>query len=67
MDVAENHPDVGDPSRPARRRNLRIVKLTPVALGFCNSCNMEFQSLAPIEDDAESEMKAAFNAHTCRS
>jgi len=46
-------------------RNLRIVKLTPIALSFCEFCNAEFQSMQPIEDDAEAEMKKAFETHTC--
>jgi len=47
------------------RRNLRIVKRTPIALSFCESCKAEFQSMQAIEDDAEAEMKKAFETHTC--
>jgi len=46
-------------------RNLRIVKLTPIALSFCESCKAEFKSMQPIEDDAEAEMKKAYERHTC--
>ena len=45
--------------------NLKIIKLTPIALGICESCNMKFESLETLEDDAEIEMKTAFDAHTC--
>jgi hypothetical protein len=48
------------------RRNLKIIKLTPIALGICESCNMRFQSHQPIEDDAEMEMRVAFGSHTCQ-
>jgi len=47
------------------KRNLRIIKLTPIALAICESCNMQFTSHQSIEDDAEAEMKTAFNSHTC--
>src|SRR5215472_15209912 len=47
------------------RRNLRIVKLTPIALSFCESCKAEFKSTQRIENDAETEMKKAFETHTC--
>jgi len=49
------------PSLPS----LRVVKLTPIALSFCRSCRMEFTSKAPVEDDAEAEMKKAFDTHHC--
>jgi hypothetical protein len=48
-------------------RNLKIVKRTPIALGFCEACNREFNSLQRSEDEAEEEMKALFDAHSCRS
>jgi len=48
------------------KRNLRIVKRTPIALSTCESCNMQFQSRQPVEDDAEREMREAFQAHKCR-
>ena len=51
---------------PASIRNLRIIKLTPIALGVCEACNMRFKSHQPIEDNAEAEMKAAFEAHACQ-
>lgn len=44
---------------------LKIIKLTPIALGICDTCNMQFDSRESVEDDAEIEMKAAFDAHTC--
>jgi len=48
------------------KRNFRIIKLTPIALGICESCNIRFQSHESIEDDAELEMRAAFGSHTCQ-
>ena len=48
------------------KRNLRVVKRTPIAIGICESCNMQFKSHQPIEDDAEAEMRAAFDAHKCK-
>lgn len=52
-------------SRGLVQPTLRIVKLTPIALSFCDLCDMEFRSKEPIEDDAEAEMKKAFEAHNC--
>lgn len=46
-------------------RTLRIVKPTPIALSLCDSCQAEFKSMQPIEDNAEAEMKKAFEAHIC--
>ena len=46
-------------------RNLKVVKLTPIALSFCQCCKAEFRSTRPVEDDAEAEMKKAFETHTC--
>jgi hypothetical protein len=60
------------PSRPPNqkantpKRNLRIVKLTPIAIGVCERCNAQFKSSQPLEDDAEAEMRAAFDAHKCK-
>ena len=48
------------------KRNLRIVKRIPIALGTCESCNMQFKSHQPVEDDAEQEMRTAFDAHKCK-
>jgi len=49
-----------------RERRLSIVKRTPIALGFCQACNMEFNSNERIEDDAEEDLKALFAAHVCK-
>lgn len=46
-------------------RNLRTVKLTPIALGICEACKAEFQSKQPIESDAEAEITFQFNDHKC--
>lgn len=60
--MVENTPE-GD--MLLRHSSLRIVKLTPIALSVCNSCKTEFTSHAPVEDDAEAEMKIAFDTHRC--
>ena len=51
--------------RGMTRRILKVVKLTPIALSFCECCKAEFRSTRPVEDDAEAEMKKAFETHTC--
>ncbi len=61
----DNRSDGSAVSRGLVQPTLRIVKLTPIALSFCESCNMEFRSREPIEDDAEAEMKKAFATHHC--
>jgi hypothetical protein len=48
------------------KRSLRIVKRTPIALGICEACNMEFHSKQPVEDNAEKDMKIQFNKHKCK-
>jgi hypothetical protein len=48
------------------KRSLRIVKRTPIALGICEACNMEFHSKQPVEDNAEIDMKIQFNKHKCK-
>lgn len=48
-------------------RKLSIVKHTPIALGFCHACNMEFNSMVRVEDDAEEDLKELFAAHICKS
>jgi hypothetical protein len=46
--------------------NLRIVKRTPIAIGICEACNMQFHSKQPIEDNAETDMKIQFTEHKCK-
>ena len=48
------------------KRNLRLVKLTPIAIGVCERCNSQFQSSQALEYDAEAELWAAFDAHMCK-
>jgi hypothetical protein len=48
------------------KRNLRIVKRTPIALGVCERCNSQFHSKQATEDGAEAEIRAAFDAHKCK-
>ncbi len=47
-------------------RNLRIVKRTPIALAICESCNMQFHSKQPVEDNAEIDLKIQFSKHKCK-
>jgi hypothetical protein len=47
-------------------RNLRIVKRTPVAIGVCEACNMQFHSNQPLEDSAEVDMMIQFDKHKCK-
>src|SRR5438067_11922917 len=47
------------------KRILKIVKLTPIALSYCESCDAQFQSHQPVEDDAEAEMRILFKKHKC--
>lgn len=47
-------------------RTLRIVKRTPIAIGICEHCNAQFKSQQAVEEDAEAEMKAQFDAHKCK-
>src|SRR6266478_3299058 len=58
-------------SKPERRampkRDLRVVKRTPIALGICERCNLQFSSNEPAEDDAEAEIWGQFDNHKCRS
>ena len=46
--------------------NLRIVKLTPIAIGVCETCNMEFNSNQPLEENAEIDLNIQFNKHKCK-
>jgi hypothetical protein len=48
------------------KRAVRIVKRTPIALGVCEKCSSQFHSKQPIEDDAEHEIRAAFDQHICK-
>ena len=47
-------------------RSLRIVKLTPIAIGVCEACNMQFHSNQPIEESAETDLNIQFNKHKCK-
>src|SRR5438132_11670678 len=53
--------------RAMPKRDLRVVKRTPIALGICERCNLQFSSNEPAEDDAEAEIWAQFDNHKCRS
>jgi hypothetical protein len=45
--------------------SLKVVELGPIATSFCEGCGMEFNSKEPIEEDALSDMKRAFEKHRC--
>jgi hypothetical protein len=46
-------------------RNLKIVKLTPIAIGVCEFCDFHFHSSEPIEDSAERDIRRKFVDHEC--
>ena len=46
-------------------RKLRIVKPPLPAIGVCEGCNSQFKSNKRTEDEVESEIRAAFDAHRC--
>jgi hypothetical protein len=52
--------------RAMPKRDLRVVKRAPIALGICERCNLQFTSDQPAEDDAEAELWAQFDNHKCR-
>jgi hypothetical protein len=47
-------------------RKLRIVKPPLPAVGICEACNSQFKSSKRSQDEAENEIKAAFDAHECK-
>jgi hypothetical protein len=47
-------------------RKLRIVKPPLPAIGICEACNSQFKSSKRSPEEAESEIKAAFDAHECK-
>jgi hypothetical protein len=49
------------------KRDLRVLKRVPTALGICERCNLQFSSNQPAEDDAGAEIRAQFDSHKCRS
>lgn len=46
-------------------RKLRIVKPPLPAIGICEACNSRFKTSKRSQDEAESEIKEAFDAHEC--
>lgn len=44
-------------------RRLRIVKPPLPVIGICEACNSQFKSSKRSQDEAENEIKAAFDAH----
>jgi hypothetical protein len=49
-----------------QKRKLRIVKPPLPPIGVCESCNSQFKSSKVSQDDAENEIKAAFDSHSCK-
>jgi len=47
-------------------RKLRIVKPPLPAIGICEACNSQFTSIKRSQDEAENEIKAAFDDHECK-
>lgn len=45
---------------------LRIVKPPLPAIGICEACNSQFKSSKRSQEEAENEIKAAFDAHECK-
>ena len=46
-------------------RKLRIVRPPLPPIGICERCNAQFKSSKVSQDDAENEIKAAFDSHKC--
>jgi hypothetical protein len=46
-------------------RRLRIVKPPLPAIGICELCKSQFKSNKVSQDEAVTEIKAAFDAHKC--
>lgn len=49
-----------------QQRKLRIIKPPLPAIGICERCNSQFKSSKVSQDDAENEIKAAFDGHSCK-
>ena len=47
-------------------RKLRIVKPPLPAIGIYEACNSQFKSSKRSQDEAENEIKAAFDGHECK-
>ena len=48
------------------RRNLRIVKATPPAVGVCEGCNAMFKSYLRQGVQSQWEIKVQFERHRCK-
>ena len=46
-------------------RKLRIVKPPLPPIGVCEGCNSQFKSNNRSQDEAEIEIRGAFDAHEC--
>jgi len=50
-----------------QNRKLRIIKPPLPAMGICEHCNCRFRSSKTSQDEADAEIKAAFDAHDCKA
>jgi hypothetical protein len=46
-------------------RKLRMVKPPLPAIGICEACNSQFTSNERSQEEAEKQIKAAFDSHEC--
>lgn len=49
------------------KRNLHIVNLSNPLFAICERCNARFSSFVPDAQQADQEVRAAFNQHECIS
>lgn len=47
-------------------RNLQIVHYNFPLTAVCDNCNVTFHTQSHVAESAGHELRAAFNAHTCR-
>jgi hypothetical protein len=48
-------------------RKLRVLEgELPLVVGVCELCDIQFKSSAPDPKQGLEDMKAVFNAHTCK-
>jgi hypothetical protein len=48
-------------------RKLRIIKPPLPAMGICEHCNCRLRSSKTSQDEADAEIRAAFDAHECKT
>jgi hypothetical protein len=50
-----------------QKRKLRIIKPPLPAIGICEHCNRRFRSSKTSQDEADAEIRAASDAHECKT